>query len=151
MMRPNLLSRKVLEHLEKDLVGDLRNFYGERLLGAALFGSVVKGDLGVFSDIDLLLLVKTKKPFRKRIEEFERFLGDRLEDKYGFFFSPQVLTPEDLEKAWPLGLALLEAGRILYDPRGLLEGWLKKLLEALGRGKIQRLSWHGQTYWRLKA
>ncbi len=76
-----------------------------------------------------LLLVKTEKPFRKRI---------------------QILTPEDLKKALPLGLALLEAGRILYDPRGFLEGWMKKLLEALQKGEIQRLSWHGQTYWRFK-
>jgi len=150
MIRPNLLSQKVLHHLEKDLVKDLRNFYGERLLGAALFGSVVKGTLGIFSDIDLFLLIKTELPPRKRLEEFEKYLGEKLEEKYGFFFSSQILSPEDLKKARSLGLALLESGKILYDPEGLLQGWLEKFREGMERGEIERLSWQGKTYWRFK-
>ncbi|QJA06473.1 nucleotidyltransferase domain-containing protein [Thermosulfurimonas marina] len=137
MIRPNLLSQRILARLEKELVEDLREFYGEHLRGAALFGSVVKGTLGIYSDIDLLILIETRKTLRKELEDFERYLGEKLEEKYGFFFYPQILAPKDLRKARSLGLALLEGGKVLYDPEGLLEGWLKELRESLNRGKLK--------------
>jgi predicted nucleotidyltransferase len=60
-----------------------------------LFGSYARGDQTEDSDVDLLVVARTKERFFVRMATVRRLIRD-LRD--GLAVSPIVLTPEELEK-----------------------------------------------------
>ena len=99
------------EKLQRELaraVDELRKMGAERII---LVGSMAEGDIGPFSDIDLVVVMRTK----------ERFL-DRLKAAYGkiqpsvamdiLIYSPDEL--DDLCETSALVSHALEKGRVLY-------------------------------------
>jgi predicted nucleotidyltransferase len=99
------------EKLEKELdraVDELKRMGAERII---LIGSMAEGDIGPFSDIDLVVVMRTQ----------ERFL-DRLKTAYGkirpsvamdiLIYSPDEL--DDLRETSAFVIHALEKGRVLY-------------------------------------
>jgi len=80
-----------------------------------LFGSYAYGKPDKSSDIDLLIIKDTDKPFYKRWAEVCRIVSDL---RYCIPFSPFVFTPNEwenkIEKHDPFFLEILEKGKILY-------------------------------------
>lgn len=104
--------------------------YGERLVSAAVFGSVARGTMRPDSDIDLLLVVDAlpagRMPRVREFEAVERRLAPLLEvsARHGVYttLSPVFKTPQELEYGSPLFLDMTEEVLILHDPNGILRG-----------------------------
>ncbi len=95
------------------LVERIKNGYApERVI---LFGSYAYGQPDAESDIDLLIIKETDKPFHKRWAEVCRLVSDL---RRHVAFSPFVFTPEELntklEKNDPFFQEILQSGKVLY-------------------------------------
>ena len=112
--------------------------YGERLLSAAVFGSVARGTMRPDSDIDLLLVVADLPNGRMpRVREFdavehrlEPLLAAAARDGVHTTVSPVFKTPQELDYGSLLFLDMTEEVLILHDPAGILRGYLDKLTTA---------------------
>jgi predicted nucleotidyltransferase len=143
-------------------VAIMKEHFGDKLLGVALFGSVARGEAKFpGSDIDLLIILHGVEglSFGKRINllmaEEDKLAGTR---EYRAFlkaftwppsFQEHVLTPDELARHPPLLLDLTTDAIILYDT-GVVSSELERLkqrLEELGAKKIRT----GTTwFWILK-
>jgi predicted nucleotidyltransferase len=80
-----------------------------------LFGSYAYGKPDKDSDIDLLIVKKTKKSFFDRLYEVRRIAS---ESRRGYPFEPVVLTPREVKERLEIGDQFFEEvmnkGKILY-------------------------------------
>jgi len=80
-----------------------------------LFGSYARGDADEDSDVDLLIIKETRKPFRKRWAEICQMVSEL---RRGMGFSPFVVTPSELKKRLsmkdPFFEGILKEGVVLY-------------------------------------
>lgn len=146
----------------EDLLGHIvraaREVYGQRLVSVVVFGSVARGTQRFDSDIDLLLVIRELPSGRmKRVEEFaavEERLADVLASarRQGIQteISPLLRTPDEVCQGGLIYLDMTEDARVLYDPTGFFQAFLKGLrarLAELGSVRVRRgESW----YWILK-
>ncbi|MBI5873239.1 MAG: nucleotidyltransferase domain-containing protein [Candidatus Omnitrophica bacterium] len=92
------------------LVEDLKRYDPEKII---LFGSAATGTMDAYSDIDLVLVKKTDRPFVKRLRDVA--LLSRLDEAVDIL----VYTPEEMEqmkinKNFFMENVLKE-GKILYE------------------------------------
>ena len=85
-----------------------------------LFGSHAYGTPSPESDIDLLIIKRTRKPFHERYAE----VGGLIRDiRRGWSVSPFVISPSELRERIRLGdpfiLEILSKGRRLYGRKGI--------------------------------
>jgi predicted nucleotidyltransferase len=77
-----------------------------------LFGSAVEGRLNKNSDIDMLIIKKTRRRFIERISDV------LLCCRYNLPFEPLVYTPHEIEKSLKMGDYFIEEvmrkGKVLY-------------------------------------
>ncbi len=77
-----------------------------------LYGSAVKGKTNEDSDVDMLIIKKTKRRFVDRISDVLRLC------EYDIPFEPIVYTPEEIEERIKLGdffiIDILKKGKVLY-------------------------------------
>jgi len=80
-----------------------------------LFGSMARGTATEDSDIDLLIIKQTSKPFHKRWAEVCRLVSDLRRD---VAFSPFVITPRELKQRIARNdqfiKQILREGKVLY-------------------------------------
>ena len=110
------------------------------------------------SDVDLLLVVFTLPRGRfERVREWSP-VEDRVapllrpagSGAAPIELSPVFRTPEELEAGGLLYLDMTEDARILYDPAGVLAGFLERFRGRLA-GLGSRRVWRGNAwYWDLK-
>lgn len=78
-----------------------------------VFGSVARGDVHEDSDIDLMIVKETDRPFLKRIDDVLELLHVDVA------VEPLVYTPEELERLKREGRDFIEAilreGRVVYE------------------------------------
>jgi predicted nucleotidyltransferase len=101
--------RGIIQNIVQVLV---REYQPDRII---LFGSYAYGQPDGQSDVDLLIIKNTERPFHKRWAEVCRLVSDL---RRGVPFSPFVITPEELEKRLalrdPFFQEILEKGEMLY-------------------------------------
>jgi predicted nucleotidyltransferase len=129
-----------------------KEYYGDRLISLAVFGSVGRGTPRPDSDIDLLVVVKDLPVGRiARVQEFatiETALAVTVKDRIEL--SPVFKTPEEIANGSPLFLDMVEDVRLLFDRDDFFHSALKKLKERLQRLGARRI-WQGNVwYWDLK-
>jgi hypothetical protein len=134
------------------LVSLCKDYYGERLVSLAVFGSVGRGAARADSDIDLLLIVRNLPNGRiARVREFaalEAALG--VSTKVRIELSPVFKTPEEIAGGSPLLLDMVDDARILFDRNDFFKNALKGLKERLQKLGARRI-WQGNIwYWDLK-
>ena len=147
------------KELEERLLTEARNFYGDRLLAVAVFGSVGRGTQRFDSDMDVLVIAEGLPTGRmKRIREFdasveiklEQFIKSLKKEGIDTYISAIIKTPDEIKACSLLFLDMIEDARILYDLGGFFEGELKELRERLDRLGSKRV-WRGNAwYWILK-
>jgi len=78
---------------------------------AILFGSSARGEIGICSDIDLVIIMRTNLKFLSRLDKFYRKLNPNV--AMDIF----VYTPEEFEeiKKSLFGKSILKDGIILYE------------------------------------
>ena len=129
-----------------------KEYYGDRLISLAVFGSVGRGTPRPDSDIDLFVVVKDLPVGRiARVQEFatiETALAVTVKDRIEL--SPVFKTPEEIANGSPLFLDMVEDVRLLFDRDDFFHSALKKLKERLQRLGARRI-WQGNVwYWDLK-
>jgi predicted nucleotidyltransferase len=97
------------QELDRILAG-LRRYRPRRVI---LFGSFARGDYHAGSDVDLLIIKETERPFIERI-------GDVLTlCDYSISLEPLVYTPEEFEQMRrennPFIEQALREGRVIYE------------------------------------
>lgn len=101
--------KKTYEEEIKRIISDLKTYNPEKII---LFGSAARGEFRLGSDLDLLIIKETQKPFLERNIEARGFINPTV--PVGIF----VLTPKEFERArknWqPFVVDVLEEGRVIY-------------------------------------
>lgn len=96
------------------LIDKLKPLHPEKII---LFGSFAKGKQREESDIDLLIIAKTKKKPTERIEEALRLVWGNIPH-----VEPQVLTPQELDQAvaenrFFITHEVLRYGKVIYEKK----------------------------------
>ena len=80
-----------------------------------LFGSYASGLARPDSDIDVLIVKATDRPFFQRLTDVRRLVS---EVRRGYAFEPIVVTPQELRRRLDRGdqflSGIIEEGRLLY-------------------------------------
>lgn len=111
-MRNDRSVRRVIRSIVK-VLGD--RYQPERII---LFGSYADGTSRADSDIDLLIVKATRRPFFQRLAEVRRLVS---EVRRGYAFDPVVVTPSELKRRLARGDQFLQGvvdhGNLLYAGR----------------------------------
>ena len=146
------------ERLLGDILAVLREFYGDRLVSVAVFGSVARGTQRSDSDVDLLVVCHTLPRGRMgRIAEFEEaekklapLLLDLCQQGMMTRLSPVLKTPVEVERGGLFYVDLVEDARLLYDRDGFLKCFLDQLRRRLNELGARRIRHGNAWYWDLK-
>ncbi len=106
---------KKIETLLTKIIEAIHNKYDpEKII---LFGSYAYGTPTEESDIDLLIIRATDKPFHKRWAEVCHIISE-IRRGAGIAFSPFVVTPQELQERLQVGDQFFEEivnkGKVLY-------------------------------------
>lgn len=98
----------------KSTVEKLMSLKPEKII---LFGSYVKGTPNPNSDLDLLIIKKTKKKPTQRIQEALRLVWGSIPH-----IEPQIITPEELQEAidknrFFITQEVLKYGKVIYEKK----------------------------------
>lgn len=96
--------RRELERLKRRLIA----LGAEKII---LFGSMARGEVGMFSDIDLLVVMPSPLPFVERLAQVYRRVLPRGADLF-------VYTPEEFDRMSqtnPFIRQALKEGQVLYE------------------------------------
>ncbi|MCL6610722.1 MAG: nucleotidyltransferase domain-containing protein [Peptococcaceae bacterium] len=138
----------------QELLEQTVQWYGERLVTLAVFGSVGRGCQRADSDIDILIIAEKLPDGRlRRMREFERVeealepsLARLNETGISTCLSPVIKSPGEVKRGSLLFLDMIEDSLILYDRGGFFRSFLrefKKRLDALGARRVVRgNAWH---------
>jgi len=104
------------ERMIARVVKRLRNDYRPKQV--FLFGSYARGSPRRDSDVDLLIVKKTAKPFYRRLFEVRRLVSPLLK---GRPFDPIVMTPREVQQRLAKGdqfiRAIVTKGKLVYGVR----------------------------------
>ncbi len=151
--------REEFYNLIEQLRGLTIDYYGERLISLAIFGSVARNTFRPDSDIDILIIAEGLPKGRlKRVSEFEKNIELPLEETLKRLFrqgiypelSPLFKTPEEVLHGSPLFLDMTEDLKILYDRDNFFKNYLQGLKERLKRLGARKVYFKGGYYWELK-
>lgn len=140
------------------VVAALGATYGDRLVSAAIFGSVARRTARPDSDLDLLLVVEDLPvgrrarlaTFRPVEESLRHALRDLARAGIETDVMPVLRTPGEIRTHTPLMLDLTQDAVILHDRDGVLAATLADLRARLARLGSTRI-WDGDGwYWDLK-
>jgi len=108
---PDISHKQRLEETLKKVVEDIKEYYDPSKI--IVFGSAAKGNVGPYSDIDLVVIKKTALPYFKRVQQ----LVDALD--YDVDIDFLVYTPEEFAKALEekrfFSEEILKKGKVLYE------------------------------------
>lgn len=105
--------KKHNKHLKRvnQIIESLRAYNPEKIY---LFGSWARGEGDDLSDVDLVVIKKTKTPFLLRLREAVKFLPVKIG-----VIDILVYTPEEFDRMSKQGNAfaemILEEGQLIYD------------------------------------
>ena len=112
-MNTQLVKRE--KNLKKELkrIVDIiiRGYSPEKII---LFGSLAKGDIHEWSDIDLVIIKKTRERFIKRLHEI-RLMTDPEEGVDFVVYTPQEVKDMQRENRRFLIKEIIEKGDVLYE------------------------------------
>jgi predicted nucleotidyltransferase len=149
------------EHFDKIVTRfseEAEKFYRERLVTAAVFGSVARQTATAESDVDLLVVATDLPQGRvSRVSEFEaieRRLEKEIKELKGYGIhtrlSPVIKTPEEVLRGSLLFLDMINDAVILYDRNGFFKKFLNSFQERLDKLGAKRIVQGDRWYWDLK-
>lgn len=93
------------------LLEDLKGYHPEKII---LFGSSVRGDSDSYSDLDVVIIKKTNKPFLERLVEAGRFVRAEVLPLDIFVYTPEEFERMRREENPFIERAITE-GKIIYE------------------------------------
>jgi predicted nucleotidyltransferase len=128
-----------------DVLNELTNRLGQRLVSVVIFGSFARRDTHRYSDIDLLVIAKDlPKDWRERTA-FELSF-ERLGLKWGVPLQVIMVEPRELEigidNITPLLLEIREGYRCLLDREEFFGAEMRRLAEIIVSRGVRKLADH---------
>ncbi|ABB13638.1 HEPN domain-containing protein [Carboxydothermus hydrogenoformans] len=150
--------KKYFDIILDNLLKEVKDFYGERLITLAIFGSVGRGTFRPDSDIDLLIIASDLPRGRiARVEEFleverkiEPLLNKLKNEGIDTYLSPVIKQKDEVLKGSLLFLDMIDDAKILYDKEDFFKNYLSSLKEKLQRLGTEKIYRGGGWYWVLK-
>jgi predicted nucleotidyltransferase len=123
--------------------------YGDRLLGAVLFGSRAKQRPRADSDWDVLLILRQEEPIRRALyAEWDERVAP-LVDEFVTGISPHfVHLPRGTDELSSLWLEVAMDGVPLSDRSGYVREALRHIRGSIEAGRFEPRTAHGIRYWR---
>jgi predicted nucleotidyltransferase len=97
----------------KKVVERLRQYNPEKII---IFGSYVRGEADEYSDLDFVVIKKTKKRFIRRLIEVARIIGYDLGKVDVFVYTPEEFK-RMIEYKNPFIEQVLKEGRVVYEKK----------------------------------
>jgi len=130
-----------------DVLTALKGRMAENLVSVVLFGSRARGEAGVESDWDLLVVAR-QLPQRTLERHFQSKM--MLPEKWRGRIALLVKTPEEFENRLPsLYLDIALDGIVLYDTGNYMSerlAQLKRLIERKGLRRDQEMAWRWKRF-----
>lgn len=160
-LQENLNRKIIFFSLDDDLVNYITNCArliskDSRTIAIVLFGSVAKGRIWNYSDIDLLVVAEVKKKLdfvdeiRTKLKSVESMRETLVKRNLFLRISPLVLTPRDLETFSPFYLDILDYGIPLFQRDATLDKFFTSLRrvqhERIRMSDGEALAWGRQKY-----
>lgn len=140
------------------ILNEIVDYYGDSLLGCAVFGSYARYENRKNSDLDLLIILKKAPGFSRRIKDFVENVEMKHEplaqeiyeqDEILCDLSPYIVTREEALKLQPVYYDLVQDHLIIYDPDGLIMYIINStqhILQQAEAGKARHANtWEWQT------
>jgi uncharacterized protein len=146
MMVPDALSADLASY-----TAALHRRYGADLVSVVAFGSRVRGDARLESDLDVLVVVCGLP--RRRWHRYERLrdVAREVSEEFADMVTPILLTPEEAEQVKPYYLGMLSGHAVVHDDGEFFAGVLDRLRRRLAElGSRRYVDEQGYEYWDLK-
>ena len=136
----------------------MRDFYGERLVSAVIFGSIGRNTPNYDSDVDILIIAENLPCGRmERIREFGH-IESKMEPEFdslkksgiNSYLSPVIKSVEEASAGSPLFLDMTEDSIILYDRDMFFKNLMDALKKRLGELGAKRVFRANAFFWDLK-
>lgn len=134
-------------------------YYGDLLVGFAIFGSYARKENRKNSDLDMLIILKNVQGFSKRIKEFVdnvelkcEMIAQQLYEKEEIHceLSPYILSREEALKLQPIYYDFVAHHIIIYDPEKTISRIIESTRNILTKSRAKKIM-HGNVYeWDLK-
>lgn len=115
------MSKKKLNQKLKQIINDLKAYKPEKVI---LYGSQARGKAKKHSDIDLLIVKKTNKPFQHRIGIAQQLIYKKEylgTPKFPGDIDIRIYNPREIKKEIKLGNffveTILDQGKVIYEKR----------------------------------
>ncbi len=148
--------KKIIE-VSREVLDILKNFYGDRLLSLAIFGSVAREKIRKDSDVDYLVILEDPLPtYGKRIKEFMLIWKDIIDvwdrefpkDDISPYFL--ILSRKEAESHPSLFLDMTQEVMILFDRDNFLKRELDRMRAKMSRWGSRRVFTPHGWYWVIK-
>jgi len=139
-------------------LNEVVSYYGDSLVGCAVFGSYARRDNRKNSDLDLLIILTKAPGLSRRLKDFVEHiemkhenLAQTLYEQEDIFIelSAYILTREEALKVHPIYFDLVEYHYLIYDPENIIARIINstaKLLEKSGARKSRtNNTWEWKT------
>lgn len=148
------------QELADEYTRAIREFFADRLISIAFFGSVARGTAGPESDIDVLVIAeglpmdvglrfRETMPVHEKVRKSSAYRVLRLKGKVAFV-SDLFLTPEETMTHPPILLDVSDDAFLAYDKNGFLDGVLEDIRKRLKELNARKVKASKGYYWILK-
>jgi len=101
-----------MDRVEK-VVECIKRYNPEKII---IFGSYVRGEMDEYSDLDFVVIKKTKKRFIRRLIEVAKLIDNNLGKVDVFVYTPAEFK-RTIESENPFIEQVLKEGRVLYEKK----------------------------------
>jgi len=132
------------------------NYYGDILVGCAIFGSYARGDNRKNSDLDLLIILNKAPGFSRRLGDFvenvemkHEQLAQTLYEQEDIFIelSPYILTRKEALKVHPIYFDLVEHNFVICDQEKIITRIINSTANLLRKSGARKSQTNNTWEW----
>lgn len=140
----------MLNKLISELTAKLKEEFHQSLISIVLFGSTVKGNSTITSDIDVMVVCDSLiKDWRAR-DNMSLALTEDIESKYSIPIHMTLVSKDEFSQAidsvYPLMLEIYDANKIIYDKNNFFSQSLKNFERNLNKWHAKKIE---KGFWKI--